>query len=96
MAELVFTQLAVDDLDSILDYIAAERPQTAVRIGREIREKCEFLARNPDAGERRPEISSIHRCWTVRRWVIFYRVTDEGVEIHRILDGARDLGSLFH
>jgi toxin ParE1/3/4 len=95
MAELVFTQLAVDDLDSILDYIAAERPQTAVRIGREIREKCEFLARHPEAGERRPELSSTHRCWTVRRWVIFYRALDDRIEIHRILDGARDLGPLF-
>jgi plasmid stabilization system protein ParE len=30
----------------------------------------------------------------VERWVIFYRVEGTTVEVHRIIDGARDLDSL--
>jgi toxin ParE1/3/4 len=95
MSELTFTPLAVEDLDDILAYIARDRPDTAVRIVGEIRQKCEFLAQNPLAGEMRPEISPMHRCWSVRRWVIFYRELPGRIEIHRVLDGARDLGALF-
>lgn len=47
MSKLAFTPLAEADLLSILNYIAQDRPDTAVRIVSEIREKCEFLARNP-------------------------------------------------
>jgi toxin ParE1/3/4 len=95
MSELFFTPLALSDLEEILDFIGADRPDTAVRLVAEIREKCEFLAANPNAGERRPEISSVHRCWSVRRWVIFYRVAAGRVEVHRVLDGARNLEGLF-
>jgi toxin ParE1/3/4 len=95
MSELSFTPLAVEDLDGILHYIAQDRPETAVRIVAEIRQKCEFLAQHPDVGERRPEISDVHRCWSVRRWVIIYRVLPGSVEIHRVLDGARDVDALF-
>jgi plasmid stabilization system protein ParE len=35
-----------------------------------------------------------YRSFPVDRWVIFYRVERELVEIHRIIDGARDLDSL--
>jgi toxin ParE1/3/4 len=57
-------------------------------------QKCEFLAQHPQAGEQRPDISRSHRCWTIRRWVIFYRTIGDRVEIHRVLDGARDLEGL--
>lgn len=95
MSKLAFTPLAEADLLSILNYIAQDRPDTAVRIVSEIREKCEFLARNPLAGQRRPDISPQHRCTTFQRWVIFYRVRKDLVEIHRVLDGAQDVGGKF-
>ncbi len=95
MSKLAFTPLAEADLQGILNYIAQDRPDTALRMVAAIREKCEFLARNPHAGERRPEISPVHRCSTIRRWVIFYRAVGDTVEIHRVLDGAQDVGGIF-
>ena len=45
-------------------------------------------------GQRRPEFSGDYRSFPVQRWIIFYRVVKDTVEIHRVLDGARDLDSL--
>ena len=38
------------------------------------------------------------RSWRIKgfeNWLVFYRVTDEAVEILRVLHGARDLNELF-
>ena len=94
MSRLVFTPLAEDDLQCILDYIAQDRPGTAVQIVSEIRRKC-ALANSPLIGQPRPDISPVHRCSTWKRWVIFYRVVGDVVEIHRVLDGAQDAEAIF-
>ena len=54
MAKLVFSPLAESDLNEILEFIARDKPDAAIRWVRKIRETCEFLAANPDVGERRP------------------------------------------
>jgi toxin ParE1/3/4 len=49
----------------------------------------------PHRGRRRPEIGPEFRSIPVPPVVVFYRVTDETVEIVRIVDGRRDLQTLF-
>ena len=94
MNRLVFTPLAEADLHEILAYIAGHRPLTAVSVATRIREKCELLASHPLIGQQRPEFPGDYRSFPVERWIIFYRVIGDTVEIHRIIDGARDLDSL--
>jgi len=94
MSKLQFTPLALSDLDDILDYIARERPMTAVAVIRRIRQACEKIARFPEMGQRRPEFSAEYRSFPVERWVVFYRIVDDRVEVHRVLDGSRDIDSL--
>jgi toxin ParE1/3/4 len=94
MNRLVFTPLAESDLNEILDYIAEHRPLTAVAVVGRIREKCDLLASHPLIGQLRPEFPGDYRSFPVERWVIFYRVVSDTVEVHRIIDGARDLDSL--
>ena len=91
---LLFTPLAESDIEGILDHIAEGRPRTARAVIARIREKCELLARNPEIGQRRMEFPGNYRSFPVQRWVIFYRVTVDAVQIHRVLDGARDIDSL--
>ena len=93
--KLFFTPLAEADIGDILDYIAAQRPLTAVAVVSHIREKCELIATQPGIGQRRPEFPGDYRSFPVQRWVIFYRIKSDTVEIHRVLDGARDIDSLF-
>ena len=94
MSRLVFTPLAEADLGEILDYISEQRPLTAVAVITRIREKCNLLASQPFIGQQRPEFPGTYRSFPVERWVIFYRVEGTTVEVHRIIDGARDLDSL--
>lgn len=92
--KLVFTPLAIGDLHEILTYIAQRRPRTARAVVKRIREKCEFLASQLLLGEKLPMFGDNLRCFPIERWIIFYRVNESTVEIHRILDGARDWPSL--
>ncbi len=93
MSRLFITPLAEQDLQDILEYIAQHRPQTARKWYEVLREKCAFLAQHPELGEHRPELADAIRSFSVNRWVIFYRLTGDVVEIHRILDGSRDVRS---
>ena len=92
--KLFVTPLAQADLNHILDQIAETRPMTAVAVMKRIRKKCELLATQPEMGQLRPEFPGNYRSFPVQRWVIFYRLEHETVEIHRVLDGSRDLDSL--
>ncbi len=94
MARILFTRLADADLDEILDFIAVHRPLTAVAVVQRIREKCELLASHPLIGQLRSEFPGDIRSFPVERWVVFYRLIGETLEIQRIIDGARDIDSL--
>jgi toxin ParE1/3/4 len=88
--KLVFTPLAEIDLYGIISEIAAQRPGTARAVAARIRKKCRLLAGHPFIGERLTIRSREYRCFPVQRWIIFYRVVEQTVQIHRVLDGARD------
>lgn len=95
MSRVVFSPLAEADLDGLLDYIARDKPQAAVRFVAGLREKCYLLAANPELGQRRPGFrSGEYRTFSVGNYVIFYRPTREGVEIARVISGYRDMESL--
>lgn len=91
---LLLTPLAEADLEDILDYIAEHRPLTAVDVIRRIRAKCRMIAKHPEIGQSRPEFPGDYRSFPFQRWVIFYRIKPGVVEIHRVVDGARDIDSL--
>lgn len=92
--KLFFTPLAEEDLAGIFGHIAQERPQTAVKMVGEIRRRCQLIADYPKIGERCAWISKSHRRSVVRRWVIYYRVASNRLEIVRVLDGSRDVNRI--
>jgi toxin ParE1/3/4 len=94
MTRLVFTPLAETDLLGILEYIAEHHPLTAMKVVERIRDICGKLRQFPEMGQPRPEFAGSLRSFPIQRWVIFYRVAGDTVEVHRVLDGARDLDSL--
>jgi toxin ParE1/3/4 len=58
--------------------------------------KCfEMLAEMPHAGRRRDELEVNLRSLPEGHYVLFYRETADGVEIIRVLHGARDIQSMF-
>ncbi len=59
-----------------------------------IEEKCKLIAATPEFGERRPEYGARIRSSVVGRYVIFFRPTENGIEVLRVIAGDRDIRSL--
>ncbi|MBD2772952.1 type II toxin-antitoxin system RelE/ParE family toxin [Iningainema tapete] len=84
-----------EDLIEIWTYIAADNPAAADRLLDQIDAKCQMLADNPGLGQARPDIAPQLRYFPVGRYLILYRVISEGIEVVRIVHGARHLPDLF-
>jgi toxin ParE1/3/4 len=89
------TSEAREDLDNIWLSIAEENPPTADRFLDTLYEKLLLLARQPLLGQPRPELRLNLRSFPVGHYVIFYRPIDEGIEVARVLHGARDVDAEF-
>jgi plasmid stabilization system protein ParE len=61
----------------------------------EIAETCKLVEAHPYAGRTRDELRPGLRSLVSHRNIIFYRVRDDGPEIVRVLDGRRDIDSIF-
>jgi len=96
MARVTHTRQAREDLLSIWSYIAADSPAAADRVLDGIDRRCARLGENPKLGPARPDIASELRYFPVGSYLIFYREVSEGVEIVRVLHGARSLQAIFH
>ncbi|MDD2902690.1 MAG: type II toxin-antitoxin system RelE/ParE family toxin [Syntrophales bacterium] len=96
MPVVVKRPLARSDLVEIWNYIADDNEQRADAFIDLIDQKFQKLAHNPNMGRSRQELEESLRSFPVGRYVIFYRVIPEGVEIIRVLHGSRDLDAIFH
>ena len=56
MAEVIWTEPALDDLDRIADYIALDKPDAASRFVGHVFARVEKLRRHPELGPRIPEL----------------------------------------
>lgn len=83
------------DLIAIWHYIAPDSFDAANRMLDAINEKLNALAQNPFLGRACPELAPDLRRLPVKSYVIFYRPTADGVEIVRVLHGARDIETLW-
>ncbi|HWF18138.1 MAG TPA: type II toxin-antitoxin system RelE/ParE family toxin [Verrucomicrobiae bacterium] len=75
MAEIIWTEPALGDLDGIADYIALDKPDAASRLVRRVFERVELLAKHPELGPRIPELSrnSLYRQLVESPCRIFHR-----------------------
>jgi len=94
MSEFRLTRLAERDLEEIADYIADRNPSAAVRQIETLLEKFTFLAANPLVGELRPDLPKRPRTFSAGRYVIVYRPVAKGIEVARVVHGARDLAAV--
>ena len=89
------TAQAEEDLIEIWIYIAQDNPGAADRVLDDIEERFYALADNPLMGRLRPDIAPEFRYFTVGKYLILYRTVPDGVQIVRVIHGARDLPNLF-
>ena len=79
------------DLNAIWDFIAESNPIAATRFLNRIEERCQLLADNPMLGPLRPEFGRDIRSYPWGNYLILYGPTAGGVEIVRVVHGARNL-----
>ena len=60
-----------------------------------VEERCDTLAENPSMGRSRPEYGRGIRSFPIGNYVVFYRPTEEGVDVVRVVHGARDFTTMF-
>jgi toxin ParE1/3/4 len=94
LARVSFTRHARSDLLDLWTYIASQNPAAANRTYDRIAERCHLLRDHPRLGPARPEIAEGARAIVVERWLVIYRLTEDGAQVVRIVDGARDLSKL--
>ena len=90
--KIIISQPAIDDLKSIVSYIAPHNPVAASRMGAELLKRTRILASLPEIGRRPPESSHPDvREIIYRSFRIFYRVKPDQrvVEVIRFWHGAR-------
>lgn len=86
---------ARSDLELIHSYIAEDDLAIADNFVLELSDKFKLLSRNPSMGRRRDNLVPALRSFPHGSYVVFYFPTDYGVEIFRVLHGARDIESIF-
>jgi toxin ParE1/3/4 len=82
------------DIEAIGDYIAEHSPTNARRFIERLTQKFIALARSPMIGRARPELRPDLRSFPYGAYLILYRAMDDGVEIVRVVHGARNLDDL--
>jgi toxin ParE1/3/4 len=95
MSQLKFSRRSQRDLNEIWDHIAEDDRGAAERFSAAVRQKCRILAENPRLGRARDELRKELRSFTVGKFLIFYPPLSDGVEVVRLLHGARDIESIF-
>jgi toxin ParE1/3/4 len=91
MPRVLRKPLARADLLDIWNYVADDGPAKADRLLDIINKHCQTLARFPKMGRARNELGVSLRSFPVGNYVIFYREISKGIEIIRVLHGARDI-----
>ena len=82
------------DLDDIWDYISQDSPAAATSLLRQLDVKFQMLAKNPQMGQDRSDLAPFVRYFSLGNYVVFFRPISDGIELVRVLHGARDSGRL--
>nr|MCM0591918.1 type II toxin-antitoxin system RelE/ParE family toxin [Gloeotrichia echinulata DEX184] len=95
MKELRVTDEAKSDLLEIWLYLSQNNESAADTIITKLTQKFDDLVATPEIGRKRADIAPLIRSFPVGKYLIFYRIIDSGIEIVRVIHGARDIENLF-
>ena len=92
MAEVIWAEPALNDLDAVADYIALDNPEAARRLVQKIFEHVGYLQSHPRLGSKPQELKG----WRYRQIVeppcrIFYRKDSDRILILHVMRSERQL-----
>jgi toxin ParE1/3/4 len=86
---------AAKDLDEISEYYAAHNIEAGEKLLDEFEAKCKYLVSFPKIGKSYRTLRIDLRGISCSGYIIFYRITEDAIEILRVVSGSRDLEALF-
>ena len=93
--DVLWTRTAEQDLESIIEYMARDSVDSALKTFQAIRSKASKLATLPDRGRVVPEMKacgmSTYRELVVSPWRIIYRMESKTVMVLAVIDARRNL-----
>lgn len=95
MSQYRVSDAAGADLEEIWLFIAQDDPDAADRFVRSVVSRFSKLASMPYMGRQREALAPRLRSIPVGNYVVFYRPMDGGIEVVRVVHGARDFPPLF-
>jgi toxin ParE1/3/4 len=88
--------LAEADIIEIWEYIAEDSLAAADRWVDHLDEQLRLLAGQPMMGRARGELAPAVRSFPFGRYVVFYAPLDDGIDVVRVLHGARDIDAVYN
>ena len=95
MSRYVINVLASQDLNEIADYFAENSIEEGERFFQAFNRKCQQLVGFQNSGKSYESIRPGPRGLSFERYIIFYRILEDGIEILRVVSGRRNFPSLF-
>lgn len=93
--QITWAAVAKNDLKTIIEYIASDSPDDALRLLKKIRQKANDLCSMPDRGRIVPELKNngIHtyRELIIPPWRILYRTSKTTVFVLSVIDSRRNV-----
>jgi len=95
MNRYIISPAASQDLDEISDYFVSRSVEAGERFVNGFEQKCKNLVNFPNMGRSYANVEPSLRGVPLEGYIILYRVIEHGIEIVRVVNGYRDLESLF-
>ncbi|MCD6570693.1 MAG: type II toxin-antitoxin system RelE/ParE family toxin [Deltaproteobacteria bacterium] len=93
--EVIWASVAENDLKEIIEYVATDSPDSALKILKKIKQKASNLYAIPERGRIVPELQdqgiSQYRELIIPPWRIIYRISELNVYVLSVLDSRRNI-----
>ena len=93
--DIVWSNIAENDLKNIIEYIADDSPPNALKVFKRIKQKASSLYTIPERGRVVPELMVLgilkYRELVISPWRILYRISEKTVFVLSVLDSRRNI-----
>lgn len=94
-SEVIWANVAENDLKNIIEYIAADNPSDALRIFKNIKQTASNLYIFPEKGRVLPELRDQgilqYRESIISPWRVIYRISEKIVYVLSVLDSRQNI-----
>jgi len=92
MAQIIWTEPALDELNEIAEYIALSNPSAAQHLVTTVFDAAQRLEKFPDSGRKPPELEMfLYRELIINPCRVFYKTENDKVYILHVMRQERDL-----